>query len=147
MSKKIKNSPAKKGMINPNTVNLKTSEEYPVFSFRYLTTNKNYTLDCFAKAQKNERGRTANELFLKLLFISNNSWKNLGLSDKYTSYETIQYVQLNFQPNELIIKPDEKIHIFRFGHDNNSRLICYKKNTTLFIIGYDFNFSAYDHGS
>ena len=47
---------------------------------------------------------------------------------------------------------DEKIYIFRFktaDNKNNGRILGFKKDRCpiYYIIGFDFDFSAYDHGS
>lgn len=54
----------------------------------------------------------------------------------------------NSLPPDKNISYDTKLYVFRFGNDY--RLIGYKSNrcrAALHIIGFDFDYSLYDHGN
>lgn len=146
MSKLKSNKKKPRVSLNPS---IKTPNfSFPVFNFRHLTLNDKYTFDGFKASQVNEKGKKAFELFVKLKMLSEKTWLELSKMNKSNGYETLEYSRINFTPNELELKKDEKIHVFRFCHDQ-CRIIGYKsrENTNiLFIIGYDFDFSAYNHG-
>ena len=56
---------------------------------------------------------------------------------------------LRFAANGYQFSSDEKVIVFRFGINSGYRLLGIKGNDSniLYVIGYDFDFSAYDHGS
>lgn len=119
----------------------------PVFSFAHVTSNKNYCFDFFNNNRDNLECRKALDELLALL--SNSAWKELSGRRKAIAggFETLYFDFLNFQPQNIALKKDEKIFVFRFGKGDAYRLMGFKKecNCTLYIIGYDFDHSAYDH--
>ncbi|MBR1736421.1 MAG: hypothetical protein IJ736_05325 [Firmicutes bacterium] len=44
-----------------------------------------------------------------------------------------------------IISRDSKLTVYRFGK-NNYRIICKHKDNIMYVIRFDFDYSAYDHG-
>ena len=120
-------------------------EEYPIFCFKYLTTNKNY---CFKYFKNDVELSKAKVIILdEIIKYQHRSWLDLGKETKKTGFETISYNQLNFAPNELDLSNDTKLIIFRINNQN-WRLIGYKSDnfkSVLHIIGFDFNYTAYKH--
>lgn len=123
-----------------------SSDQYPSFSFRYLTQSRKYNLYGL------EPGRAREEIYdaltRKLGEISSRSWLDWGQLRREKGFETIPYGQIRFQANDAsLLSSDSKIIVFRFNSDN-MRILGYKKSpcAVFYIIGFDFDFSAYDHG-
>lgn len=122
----------------------------PSFSFSYLTKNKSYNFRHFEKVCNiRQEAEVYRQLDKLLLDLSINRWVDIICRDKegFGGYESLTYDRLYFSPNNLPLSSDTKISVIRFGNDDAYRLIGYWKNPTLYILGYDFNHSAYDHGS
>lgn len=84
--------------------------------------------------------------------LSKNTWQELTQRSKYQKggFEKIPYSSCKESIfNKFKITPDTSIYSFRFGKGDAYRLLgikptsCHKLN----ILGYDFDYSAYDHGS
>ena len=62
-------------------------------------------------------------------------------------FETLEFKQIEFSPNNYTLCKDEKIYSFRFGAGDGYRMLGFFEynQTVLNIIGFDFNHSAYDH--
>ncbi len=122
-------------------------EQYPTFSFRHLTTNSNFNFNYFNTAQAREMQTMKHKLYDRIEEICKNNCRYWGSLNKRNGYETIEYSRLEFQPSDLVLLKDEKVFIFRLN--NNARIIGYRKGKCpiFHIIGYDFNFAAYNHGS
>lgn len=120
------------------------SAETVAFSFRYLTSDKKYN---FEKLDKGKKREWCAALFDRMTVISSDSWISWKNKGKETGYETIPADRIAFAPQGRIVSPDEKVVIFRFN--NSGRIIGVKEsnNPVLYIIGFDIDFSAYDHGS
>lgn len=115
------------------------------FSLEHMTTNTKYTFDYFGKSIRDElAARQALSALLREL--SCKTWMEVAQLDKTTQcgFETIPAMQINFKPSRYEFSPDEKVWVFRFGKQRY-RLIGIQDSGTLYIIGYDLNFSAYNH--
>lgn len=147
MAKRLKKSKLKKKM-SLNDVKRKRGsdcEQYPAFSFRYLTKTKEHNFDYFEHEKSNEVFRTLLQRLKEISKESYTYWNNLG---KHKGIEMIDYWQCNINPCDLKLSPDDKIIVFRFYHQNYRILgIRLESCPTLHIIGFDFNYSAYNHGS
>ena len=127
------------------------SSQYPFISFRYLTSNSKHSLDFIRKQNLSDRDKTLSGLLERLKEITQSTWEKLGsLPKDRNGYETLSSKELFFRgQNEY--KEDQKVIVFRFdtwqGH-NKGRIIGLKEspNSTFFIIGFDFDFTAYKHG-
>lgn len=117
------------------------------FCFKHLTANKKYRIrdirDCRERCQAYEK------LFEKINEIQSCPWEEFGMRKKQQGLECIEFKQLNFSATNLT-KELEKISKFisiRFC-SGNYRIIAIKAPTcqVLHIIGFDLDFSAYDHG-
>jgi len=120
----------------------------PVFCFGYLTTNGSYNFDYFNN-DKNGKLQAFEKLLVMLAELSRTRWTELLIMGKKRGMETIEFQQVHFNPSNLTIQKHEKMYIFQFDC-GKKRIICYKSvncRLTLHVVGFDFNFSAYDHGS
>ena len=120
-------------------------EEYPIFCFRYLTSNKDY---CFKYFKNDVELSKAKVIILdEIMKYQHKSWLELGKESKKRGFETISFAQLKFSPSGLNLSNDTKLIIIRINNQN-WRLIGYKSNnfkSVLHVIGFDFNYSAYKH--
>ena len=128
------------------------SEQYPWFSFRYMTQNSNYSLKFLDSLDCSYREKTLKGLYMRLEELSKQPWIYWQEKRKSTGTETINIDQLNFSANaDANFTKDMKAYVFRFDTyqgNNSGRIIGVKLSlcAVLHIIGYDFDFSAYSHG-
>ena len=90
MAKRLKKSKLKKKM-SLNDVKRKRGsdcEQYPAFSFRYLTKTKEYNFDYFEHEKSNEVFRTLLQRLKEISKESYTYWNNLG---KHKGIEMIDY--------------------------------------------------------
>lgn len=146
MTAKIKDQPN-----NREKVKLVQPIEKICFGFSHMTRNKNYTFDNVAVGNKS----AAYEALLnKLNYLCRIDIGEAGRRGKKLGAERIEYKQLSasFQrvcDTSAIVSKDSKVVVFQFGKHNNYRLICkddLNHSNLMHIIGFDFDFSAYDHG-
>ncbi|MCI8640698.1 MAG: hypothetical protein HFJ59_02335 [Clostridia bacterium] len=128
------------------------NNEKILLSFKYSINNRDYTIKNITTAKK-KCNREIENLFKKLEEITNLTWKELQNRPKQTGYETIPISEFNICldniKQDLNLSDDSKIIVFRFN-SQKSRLLgvkSYECSSILYIIGYDWNFSAYNHGS
>lgn len=143
MSNKLKSNNIKDKIKEPENATL----DYPVLCFKYLTTNNGYNVKYFNHFR--EKAKAYSALFYLISDIQSTSWKDLMLRGKTKGFESINSGELNFKPSNYKITPDEKVFILRFKR-NNYRLIGVKSNKNkdvLHVIGFDFDYTAYNHGS
>ena len=116
------------------------------FSLEYLTKNKSYTFAFFDGRIRDElQARQSLSELLKNL--SAETWVGIAQIGKRTQcgFETLPAVQLNFSPDGYEFSRDEKVWVFRFG-SQQYRLIGIQDSNVLYVLGYDFDHSAYNHG-
>lgn len=114
-------------------------------SLEYLTMNASHTFGYFSKDVRNEL--TARQSLTALLKdLSCRTWLEIAQLGRKSQcgFETIPAVQLKFAPSKYDFSRDEKAWVFRFGRQRY-RLIGIQNDGVLYIIGYDFDFSAYSH--
>lgn len=120
-------------------------EQYPAFSFRYLTRNKKYNYEYFSEGKDKEK--MLSHLSKKIIELTQNPytyWNNLT---KQTGVEMLYYWQMeNVLPNGLEMSKDDKVWVFRF-YSQNYRILGVRLEScpTMYIIGFDFNYGAYSH--
>lgn len=126
------------------------SDQYPWFSFRSLTKNSKYNLNDLPAGTVREQVLLS--LYLRLNELSQQPWLYWTQQPKRTGLETLSYHQLNFSAApEAGLTKDTTIYVFRFDTHlgaGQGRIIGYKKApcAVLYIIGFDLDFSAYNHG-
>ena len=127
------------------------SDQHPWLSFRYMTTSKSHSLKFLDGLDANERDITLQGLFSQLEELARHSWLEWMENRKKTGLETLSYGELNFSPaQEKELTKDTTLYIFRFDTyqgTGQGRIIGFKRApcATYHIIGYDFNFTAYQH--
>lgn len=127
-----------------------SSEQHPWFSFKYMTTNSDHCIKALPDGR--EREITISKLYEKLEELSKKEWIYWTQQPKRIGLETISVGQLDFSPSpDANITQDSTLYVFQFDTHKGSRqgrIIGFKSSpcATLHIIGYDFDFSAYNHG-
>ncbi|MBF0579669.1 hypothetical protein IM774_07750 [Erysipelotrichaceae bacterium RD49] len=123
------------------------------FSFQYVTSNNKYN---FKYIDKNRDKKIDSDLFEALQMWSSETWKTLyEKPKKHGGIETIPYSSFSHRianniPPDKKVSQDTKFVVFRFGPSDSYRMIGYKSNRcrqAMHIIGFDFDYSLYDHGS
>lgn len=117
----------------------------PLFSFNYMTTNKNFNFEYKDKALVK---KFSHLLIQKITELENKfTIKQLFVLHNNKIFESFCIGKIYFKPSGIIVSNDTKVYVFRVT--DNYRMIClYSDIAPIFhVIGFDFNFSAYDHGS
>lgn len=138
IKKKIENK-----KINISSSNI--SKEYPIFCFKYLTTNKRYNFEHFSNVQEQLKNKSI--ILDETIRLQQKTWMEWGLENKKTGFESIYVNQLNFKPKNLNLSNDTKAIVFRIN-SQNWRIIRIRSEyfkSVLHVIGFDFDFSAYNH--
>lgn len=122
-----------------------THQSRITFSLEYITMNASHTFDYFGKNMREELA-ARQSLSVLLKELSRRSWMEIAQIGKKTQcgFETLPAMQLRFTPSGYEFSRDEKVWVFRFGKQQY-RLIGIQDDRTLYVIGYDFDFSAYNH--
>lgn len=119
------------------------------FNFTYLTKNKNYN---FSFLNQNAKlGEFAKRLFNtieKISSINTQAFSSCGIFSDSLCFREIK----SKYKNNLPILDNEKIFSIALASKHHERMIAYKENTLetkniLYILMFDFNFTAYDHGN
>lgn len=124
-------------------------DQTPAFSFKYLTTNNKHNFDYFTKSMRRDMLDAKHFLMEKLLEITQGTWLQSSGMRKLTGFETMPKNEVEFSPNQYELTSDAKYTIFHFGIGRRDhRIIGFRIDSCpiYYIAGYDFDFSAYDHG-
>lgn len=149
---KIKRSNTKSKIKSKKENQVCSSEQYPWFSFRFMTLNKKYNIRFLNSLQTNEREKTIYCLYKRMEEISSRPWVYWGRLRKHEGLETIPFEVIHFSINgDTELSDDAKIYVFRFDTfmgKGCGRILGFKKSpcSTFHVIGYDFDFSSYPHG-
>lgn len=110
------------------------------FSFAHVTKKKNYNFSHFKSDARKE-----NELMQELSRHTLLKLRDRG-KESFGGFEKLPRARIQFRPS-WNLPEDENVLIFRFK-SSDYRMLCVKdkKREVLYIIGFDFDFSAYDHG-
>lgn len=126
------------------------SDQFPWISFRSMTANANYNLKSLSTGSIREL--TLVGLYKRLQELSSNSWVYWTQQPKKSGLETLSYGDLNFEVgSSATLSKDTTIYVFRFDTYQGAgkgRILGYKSSpcSVFHIIGYDLDFSSYDHG-
>lgn len=125
------------------------SEQYPHISFRYMTKNSDHNFDYIENCVDRDQALIATNLFRRLEEITKLSWQQLGADRKQNGYETLRRKQIKFKGTDANTE-DSKVYVFRFDTHRGSgkgRIVGFKDSpcSALFVIGFDFDFDAYNH--
>lgn len=122
-----------------------------LFEFGHITDKKNYSFGDLL----NISDRKALQSYFELLdAISKATWEELKLRPKTTKggYEIFEYGCFEAHIADKYNKsmsPDTKLLVFRFGNSDKYRMIGYKSHNcsrVIHILGFDLDFTLYDHG-
>lgn len=115
-------------------------KEHPAVSFRYVTNNNKYSL---------KKALGDKEISLALVEciaeITSRSYEHFFSLPKGQGFETLPLYCINFSPNSLELSNDTKVIVHRFDK-GKKRLIGFKDGQVLYVIGIDYDHTAYDHG-
>lgn len=126
------------------------SEQYPWISFRSMTRNARYDLSTLR--QGSEREQTLSGLYRRLTELTGHTWLYWTQQPKRIGLETMKYDDIQFEADaNANLTKDTTLYIFRFDThigEGKGRIIGYKNApcAVYHIIGYDIDFSAYNHG-
>lgn len=134
------------------SINQVTRLSHISFSFKYLTSNKNYNFSYF-KQDVRKRHDAYEMLFQRMKDLCRQDMISAKNNGKITGCEPIPCKQLSTALQTIcktidIISNESFVSVFRFGQ-NNYRMLCktdLNLPNLLHIIAFDFNYSAYDHG-
>lgn len=124
-----------------------------LFEFGHITNHKSYSYNALVDTCANDRN--ALKEYIKLInAISSSTWEELATRSKYTigGFETMclsnLYCNINDKYNKEMTE-DTKLLVFRFGSGDAYRMVGYKSHNcsrVIHILGFDLDFSLYDHG-
>lgn len=117
-------------------------------SYEIITDDDNYIFKHFVDIREQIKAREALDELLKEM--CSNTWKDLQKRNKYQrgGFERISSADVKKSICKSKQLPTEAdIIVFRFGGDKY-RLLGYKRSRChiFYILGYDFDYTAYDHG-
>ncbi len=124
-----------------------------VFSLRYLTESKNFGLEYFGKDLR--KSHEAYVAFVsRMRELCQVDIVTAQMSGNIFGSEHIPYKMLSKSMQSVcdsveIISKDSDLTVFRF-YQNNYRLLCkadLNHGNLLHIVAFDFDYSAYNHGS
>lgn len=142
--------------INDNNIITKSGSivNYPIFSFKHITRNNKYNIKFFKKSKDKQKAYGA--LFYLIGEVQQMTWKDFMSLPKEKGMESMKSSELKFRPNDYNLTPDQKVVVIRF-YRQKYRVIgikeripgaSEKEGVDIFhVFGFDFNYSAYNHGS
>lgn len=118
-------------------------------SFQFLTKNNRHNFNFFSKTNFRLKTSAFEQLFEFLQTLTSKTQLEIANLPKERGFELIALSQLKFKP-ALTLGQDTKICVFRFGDNSNGgdyRLLGFFEHgqNVLEIIGFDFDYSAYNH--
>ena len=125
-----------------------TAPEEIGFSFKHLTTNSDYNFSYFSKS-KNECLKSKASLYDRIEEITKSPWIHWHNLSKFNGgIETLPASSIKFRPDKYVFSDGDKVIVFRFNSDK-CRIIGFKteSSSNYYVIGFDFDYSAYNHGS
>ncbi len=146
-NKKIKGSQVKPTVSKSDGQKDKQCEQNLAVSLKYLTHNDKYNFSHFSDSEKNDKKNAALALYEWMAANTGVRWNELFMRPKQSGAETIPMDRLKFEPYGISKNEFDKFISFRFN-SAKSRIIGIKDGDCpiLYIIGFDFDFSAYEHG-
>lgn len=140
---KLKNKEPAKPVIK----RVKKQDGTPSISMRYLTKDFSYRAERFEK-QPVERLQMLDGLYQLMNQIGNMTWTAwIMRSRKQGGPEKISKEQIR---STIIPQYAEQQSFFlsvRFGNADKYRLLGFREDDVFYVIGFDLDFSAYEHGS
>lgn len=133
-------------------MNCIANNEHIILSFKYSIKNKKHTIEHILESKGNNK-KTIKNLFKKFEELSNLKWTDFINKPREVGYEMIPIsefkINLDNIKKSLNVSDDTKIIVFRFDNQDKRLLGIKSKecNSILYVIGYDWDYSAYNHGS
>lgn len=130
------------------------SQKHLVFSLEYVVSNKKYGIKGFGEKDKKVSNDRYCAFVQKLCDLSRIDLPEaISRGKQNGGCETFPWKQLDQRlhdslKNIKIISQDTSLWVFRFNKQKD-RMICKsdaKEKNLLYILAFDFDFSAYDHG-
>lgn len=121
-------------------------DDYPSFSFEYLTNQSKFNFEYF-KHDKTACEKAQAALIEKILLLSTFKWKELDNFSKKIGFELLPKNEVKVKLNHINKEVPEQFMVFRFFKEKY-RIIGFKEsnNPIYFIVGFDFDYEAYNHG-
>lgn len=123
-----------------------------ILSFKYSVKSKEYTIEKITKKTKEKCNDIMYELYEKFKELSNMRLIEFQNRPKSIGYEMIPLYEFNMvvdenTKRELDLTNDSKIIVFRFNKQKCRLLLIQSRKcpSLLYVIGYDWNYSAYKH--
>ncbi len=145
------------GKLKINKDNLKINPQEKkynniVFDLSSITENKTYSFGYFKNDNIREQNEAYREFHKKIMELGKKSYIDMIYESKNTSFEKIPYKEFKegFKGSldaSGIVSKDSSLLVFRFCKQKY-RIICkddINQSNVLHIIGFDFNYSAYNH--
>lgn len=152
-NKKLKQQQKHNKISIPQTEDMSERQEITI-SFKYLINNKKYTFDYFNASEKDNQLSTMIGLYNRLTELTKRTWHECQLLRKGVpnGFEKIYRNSLNVNIDNKDVLKHEKLYVVRFDTfmgTNKGRIIGFKEknNPTFYIICFEFDYSAYNHGS
>jgi len=80
-------------------------EEYPIFCFKYLTSNKDYSFKYFQNDKDLQYSKAI--ILDDIIKLQGKTWLTLGMESKKTGFETIAYSDTTCQYADTAKNPTE----------------------------------------
>jgi len=129
-----------------------TPENKISISLRYLTKSKQHNFEFFSAKDFRKKAQAFEQFLEFLRRLTAKTQLEISALSKTNDcgFEQIPLQQMKFKPDGTNLGQDTKIWVFRFGDSGNSgdyRLLGFfeDKQSVLNIIGFDFDYSAYEH--
>ena len=148
MSKKIKGA---KSTVKLNIKKVDAPQLITV-SFCYLSKNKTRNFGFFGSKNIRQKADAFEQMlsFLQRLTLKTRADIAEIAKDRDCGFEMLDNEIVNCTPNGYQFSENDKVTVFRFGDNGNGgnyRLLGFFENNSpvLYIIGFDFDYSAYQH--
>lgn len=119
------------------------------FSLEWMTRNKSYSFSGFDRKRMCDELTARQALSELLALLSRSTWSEVlaRRREELGGTEQIRYSELAFEADAVELLRDTRALSFRFGSGKYRALgIKMPNDNRLYLIGYDFDYSAYDHG-
>lgn len=121
-----------------------------LFEFGHMTRLKDYSIDALVENADKKTFKNFKDLIQN---ISSATWLELLSRNKKQlgGFETLPLQAFNNVIwDNLDLSGDVKLHVFLFGDAKRYRMVGYKStncNRVFHVLGFDLDFSLYDHGN
>lgn len=129
-------------------------DQFVFLDFGHITKQKKYCYEALLEKQKNDP-LILQSFFRMIVEMSQLTWAELAHRSKFQigGYEPLSLWKFNvaiWDQLDPTMTEDVKLLVFRFGKGQAYRMIGYKSSGcrhALHILGFDLDYSLYDHGN